>query len=90
MRLLADLYHLELEREPLDHVAAAAPLLAHVHVAGGERRAPNVAGYNYSGFMSTLHAIGYDRRISAECGWDDLEAQAAGALAFMREQWEDV
>lgn len=88
LRLLADLYHLEVEREPLAHVAAAAPLLAHVHVAGGGRRAPDVPGYDYAGFMAVLQAAAYDARISAECGWEDLEAQAAGALAFMRQSWQ--
>jgi D-psicose/D-tagatose/L-ribulose 3-epimerase len=88
LRLLADLYHLEVEREPLARVAAAGPLLAHVHVAGGERRAPDIAGYDYAGFMATLQSIGYDQRISAECTWQDLNAQAAGALAFMRQSWQ--
>jgi sugar phosphate isomerase/epimerase len=88
LQLLADIYHLELEHEPLAHVTAAGPLLAHVHVAGGGRRAPDVPGYDYSGFMAALHVTGYDRRISAECGWDDLEAQAAESLGFMRRGWE--
>jgi sugar phosphate isomerase/epimerase len=88
LRLLADLHHLELEHEPLDNVIAAAPLLAHVHVADGGRRAPGVGGYDYAGFLHALHSIGYDRRISAECSWEDLEAQAPGALAFMQSQWD--
>ncbi len=87
LQLLADLHHLELEREPLAHVVAAGPLLAHVHVAGGGRRAPDVPGYDYPGFMAALHAAGYDRRISAECSWENLEAQAAEALLFMRQHW---
>src|SRR5262249_45419988 len=68
LRLRADIYHLELEQEPLAHGTAAGPRLAHVHVAGGGRRAPDVPGYDYAGFMEALHATGYDRRISAECG----------------------
>ena len=88
LHLLADIYHLELEQETLAHVVAAGPLLAHVHVAGGGRRAPNVPGYDYAGFMAALHATGYDRRISAECSWENLEAQAAESLAFMRRSWE--
>jgi sugar phosphate isomerase/epimerase len=71
-------------------VVAAGPLLAHVHVAGGGRRAPDVAGYDYAGFMAALRAAGYDRRISAECMWEDLGAQAPGALAFMRARWQDA
>jgi len=88
VRLLADLYHIEIEREPLDEVVAAGPLLVHVHVAGGGRGAPDIPGYDYDGFMAALATAGYDRRISAECAWDDLAAQAPGALAAMRERWE--
>lgn len=87
LRLLADLHHLELEHEPIDHVVAAAPLLAHVHVADGGRRAPGVGGYDYAGFMAALHNVGYNGRISAECMWEDLAAQAAGSLAFMKASW---
>ena len=89
LRLLADLHHLEVEHEPADNVIAAAALLAHVHVADGDRRAPGVGGYDYAGFMAALRAVGYDRRISAECQWEDLAEQAPGALAFMRSQWDD-
>ncbi|HJZ47275.1 MAG TPA: TIM barrel protein [Roseiflexaceae bacterium] len=88
LRLLADLHHIEAEREPFAHVVEAAPLLAHVHVADGGRRAPGVGGYDYAGFMVALRLAAYDRRISAECQWDDLAAQAAGALAFMHSQWD--
>lgn len=87
MHVLADLHHLELEHESLDAVVAAAPLLAHVHVADGGRRAPGAGGYDYAGFMQRLRAIGYDQRISAECSWDDLEREAPAALQFMRDQW---
>ncbi|HEY3289888.1 MAG TPA: sugar phosphate isomerase/epimerase family protein, partial [Anaerolineae bacterium] len=74
MRLLADLYHIEKEHETLDVIATVGPLLAHVHVAGGERRSPDVSGYDYAGFMQSLHHIGYDQRISAECSWENLSA----------------
>jgi sugar phosphate isomerase/epimerase len=62
-------------------------MLAHVHVAGGGRNAPGVPGYDYDGFMEALRSAGYDGRISAECAWQDLEAQAAAALEFMRRAW---
>jgi sugar phosphate isomerase/epimerase len=87
LRLLADLHHIHLEHEPFANVVAAAPLLAHVHVADGGRGAPGTGSYDYAGFMAALHQTGYDRRISAECGWVDLEAQAADSLRFMRQQW---
>ncbi len=88
LKLLADLHHIEMEHEPLASVVAAAPLLAHVHVADGGRRAPGVGGYDYAGFMRALRQAKYDQRISAECGWEDLSAQAAGALAYMKKSWQ--
>jgi D-psicose/D-tagatose/L-ribulose 3-epimerase len=88
MRLLVDLHHIEMEHEPLEDVLAAAPLIAHVHVADGNRQPPGGGGYNYAGFMQALCQAGYDRRISAECLWTDLPAQAPAALAFMRQSWQ--
>jgi D-psicose/D-tagatose/L-ribulose 3-epimerase len=90
LQLLVDLHHIELEHEPMQNVVDAAPLIAHAHVADGGRRAPGVGGYDYAGFMRALRAAGYDRRISAECSWDDLSTQAAGALEFMRRSWEQA
>lgn len=87
VHLLADLYHVEVEHEPLSAVAAAMPMVVHVHVAGGGRRSPDTPGYNYAGFMQVLRDAGYDARISAENSWENLEIQAPIALAFMREQW---
>ena len=87
VQILADLHHIALEHEPFDSVITAAPLLVHVHVADGGRKAPGKGGYDYAGFMAVLHQVGYDARISAECSWDDLDAEAPAALAFMREQW---
>lgn len=89
-RLLVDLHHLELEREPFASITAAAPLIAHVHVADGGRGAPGVGGYDYAGFMAALKPTGYNRRISAECSWNSLAGQAAESLAFMRAQWAAV
>jgi sugar phosphate isomerase/epimerase len=87
VQLLVDLYHLEVEHEPVSYVTAAGALIAHVHTAGGGRGAPQTPGYDYAGFVRALHAVGYDARISAECGWEDLATQAPLALAFMRDGW---
>jgi sugar phosphate isomerase/epimerase len=90
LRLLADLHHIEREHESLSEVVAAAPWLAHVHVAGGGRRPPHVEGYDYPGLMAALHTIGYDERISVECTWEDLGAEVSDVLAFMRQQWQGM
>lgn len=87
VHLLADLYHIEVEHEPLEHIVAAGALIRHVHTAGGGRGAPQTPGYDYAGFTRALHTIGYDARISAENSWENLEAQAPEALAFMKAGW---
>ncbi|GIW01223.1 sugar phosphate isomerase/epimerase [Roseiflexus sp.] len=88
VRLLADLYHIEVEREPLAAVASAMPQVAHVHVAGGGRQSPDTPGYDYAGFMRILRNAGYDARISAECSWHNLAEQAPVTFAFMRTHWQ--
>ncbi|NOK60245.1 MAG: sugar phosphate isomerase/epimerase [Chloroflexi bacterium AL-W] len=90
LRLIVDLHHLEVEAESLTVASEVAPLLAHVHVAGGGRLPPQTPGYDYAGFMATLHNVGYNQRISVECCWDDLATQAGEALAFMRNEWQTV
>ena len=84
-KVLVDLYHLEVEHESPEVIYKAAPLLAHVHVAGGDRKSPARPGYDYAGFAEALRSIGYDARVSAECGWDNFEAEAPEALAVMRQ-----
>lgn len=90
VRLLADLYHIEIEHEPLDAVANAMPYVVHVHVAGGGRQSPDTPGYDYAGFMRMLRNAGYNARISAECRWEKIAEQAPVALAFMKAQWQRV
>lgn len=90
VELLADLYHLTLEAEPFEHVVVAGPRLAHVHVAGDERRPPGPESDQYGTFMRVLHSIGYDQRISVECRWDDFAAQSGPVLHFMRQQWRSA
>jgi len=58
-------------------------------VAGSGRRSPDTPGYDYAGFMHVLRNAGYNARISAECAWENLAAQAPVALAFMRAQWTE-
>src|SRR5262249_48784394 len=86
----ADLYHLECEHESLNEVVKSGSIIRHVQVAGGSRQAPQLPGYDYSGFVSALATAGYDDRISAECEWRDLREQAAPALEYMRAGWSEA
>lgn len=88
VRLLADAYHVFCEEEPLSHLAGAAELLAHVHVAEPPRRVtPGADGGEYlARFTAALRGAGYGGRISIECGWTDFEAEMEQGLAFLRAQ----
>lgn len=89
LMILADLYHMLEEGEAVSVVRDAASRLAHVHVAAeGTRTLPTAAGDGAvtEAFFRELHAIGYDRRVSIECQWEDVPALGE-SLAFLRETW---
>ena len=88
IRVLADLYHMEVEREPLDNVLPVGDRLAHVHVADTGRFSPGTGEYDTIGLFRRLKQIGYTGRVSIECTWRDFEAEAPASLAFLRETWQ--
>ena len=90
LAILADLFHMVEEGEDVSVVRAAGSQLAHVHVAAqGTRTLPAAAtdGAVTAAFFRELHAIGYDRRVSIECQWEDVAALGE-SLAFLRETWQ--
>ena len=89
VRLLADLYHMMEDDEPLENITACAEWLDHVHVADTGRGAPGEGDYPYAEFFRRLREGGYSGRISIECRWDDLEAQAGPAGRFLRRMWDE-
>jgi len=87
--MLADFYHMALEEEPLEVLEETARMLSHVHVADPLGRiAPRPGGTNLRPFFAKLKAIGYDKRISLECSWEDLKKQLRPTLEFLRSEWE--
>ncbi len=89
--VLADFFHLSVEGEPLEHLAAAGERLVHVHVSDPEDRGPpGPGGADYGPLMATLKAIGYAGRISLECRWEDMRRELGPALEFLRDQWSET
>lgn len=80
--------HLEVEREPFDHIPPAGSRLLHVHVADTGRLHPGSGSYDYMGFYRALRKAGYDARISIECNWRDFLREIAPAMRFVRQSWE--
>jgi len=86
--ILCDFYHFTLQKEPLESLARTKGLLTHVHIAEPVGRVPPGPGMtDYRPFFRGLKAIGYDARISIECGWTDINAQLAPTLDFLRKEW---
>lgn len=87
--VLADLYHVGQENEPLEHMTAAGANLIHVHIADPVTRiAPGSGSDVYRRFFSALKRGGYDGRVSLECRWDNMAAQGRATIEFLRSEWE--
>jgi sugar phosphate isomerase/epimerase len=82
--VLVDFYHLEVEKEPLEHISQAGKHLIHVHVADTGRLYPGSGSYDYPGFWRALRGIGYDARVTIECNWRDFPAEVGPAMRFLR------
>jgi sugar phosphate isomerase/epimerase len=87
IRVLADLYHMDEEREPLATLKEHAAWLAHIHLADTGRRNPGTGGYDYVRFFGYLKEAGYAGMISAECKVEQPEADMRHSLAFLRRHW---
>ncbi len=69
IRLLVDLYHFDLEREPLSVLAGYGDILAHAHIASAKngRALPKEGdGEDYAAFFQALRSIGYSGSLSLE------------------------
>ena len=75
VKLLADLYHFDLEEEPLSSLADYRGSLAHAHIASAKnaRRIPQEGdGEDYAAFLRALESAG--------CGQVSLEGDMAGGM----------
>ena len=92
IQLLADLYHIELEGESLDNIAAAGNRLRHTHLADVGRVAPGFAASgeaDFQGFLTALKQAGYEEsthtpRCSFEGSYENIFEQAAPLLTLLR------
>ena len=84
VKVLADLYHIDEESEPLEHVAAAGSSLVHTHTADTGRYSPGTGTYDHVGFFHALKEAGYNDRMSIECRWNDFDAELKPSLDFLR------
>ncbi len=89
--LLVDLYHAACNGEAPESVLPFPSILSHVHVAEmRDRSAPGRYGEDFRPWLSVLHKMGYDGRISLECAWQDFATEAGPAIAALRAQWNEA
>ena len=86
VKLLADAYHMSVEKEPLSTLCDVSDILCHVHVADPERRYPGYKDKDYiKAVAEALKCAGYNKRVTVECGFEDFKTEAALAERFLRE-----
>jgi sugar phosphate isomerase/epimerase len=82
--LLADLYHMLRENEPVENITAVKDL-SHTHIALLEGRGyPLVRTKEVEGFFAALGNVGYTGTMSIEGKTADMEHDAAKALQVLR------
>ena len=87
VRLLADLFHMNLEEsDPAGALRAAGDVIGHVHWADSNRWAMGAGHTDAAPLAQALHEIGYRGYLSAEIlPLPDAAAAAAGSIRSMRE-----
>jgi len=85
--LLADIYHVVLEKEPLSVICDNGDLLRHVHIANPTGRLFPKAGdgYDYEAVKQALAKANYDLRISIEgAPFGEWKESAEESLLFLK------
>jgi len=81
-----DSYHVLTGEGPGVYRSEHMRLVRHVHMSDENRRPPT-PGESQAAVLAGLRAAGYDARIAIEARFDDFDAEAPAALAFLRECW---
>jgi D-psicose/D-tagatose/L-ribulose 3-epimerase len=86
--VLADNYHMIVEKEPYANLVVVADYLTHIHLSTPERMAPGIGDHRFNDVFAALKEGDYRQRISIECGYKDFETDAPRALDLLRQEWE--
>lgn len=88
--LMADLFHMQSNREPLSSLEEHFDLLRHIHVCETDRQLP---GARFSDrlhdALSLLHSLGYNASVSYESVCPDSEKEGRRTLALLKDPFEN-
>lgn len=86
-RLLADVYHMLMDGEGPESIEKYGHLIQHTHIAEKEgRAAPGTHNEDFTAYFKALKNVGYEGKMSIECRWEDLEAQAPTGISAIKNQ----
>lgn len=88
VRMVVDTYHFWLNKEPLESLAAALPLITHINVADSDRKRPRNG--DYRSFFSVLKNGGYKGPIAVEAIDFDIGKEGRETLDWLKDQWAKV
>lgn len=74
--VVADLFHIRNEAEPLEVIRAHGHRIGHVHVSDPDRNPPGVVDDVWRDFLDVVHGGGYRGSVSLECRWSPDPAVA--------------
>lgn len=88
VRLLVDLYHMDMEKEPHESLLECGDILSHAHIASAKnaRNIPQPGdGEDYGEFFSILKKLGYQGGISLEGGaGEDFCKGVKSSVSYLR------
>lgn len=82
--LVADLFHMMLENEPLSVLAELGPRIGHAHITDTGRTPPGQGDWPLADFIEALRGAGYEGSITIESNFTDFEPELAASLAHLR------
>lgn len=97
--VLADIYHMVMEKEDFSALSYAGDRLIHIHFSNPTAKDSQNGrmkrifpaegdGYDYAPFVNVVKEAGYDGRMSIEANCTDFEAEAAEGLKIMKKLFE--
>ncbi|MFP3938252.1 MAG: sugar phosphate isomerase/epimerase family protein [Phycisphaerae bacterium] len=87
IRLLADTYHMALERETALNIREAGEFIVHAHCADSQGRVPlGIGKEDHGAYFKALKTVGYDGGVSIEAKWTNFARQLPKAVRCLREQ----
>lgn len=90
-KLCVDIYHMLVEDEQPSIISTTGDIIVHCDIAEKVGRTPpGTNGDDFTPYLRELKAIGYNKMITLECNWRNIENQAGPARLELKKQLDSV